>query len=670
MAEASGEAGLASSESDEGWARAAEARAADVDVAAALGGDDGLVGYRLRTVRVGVRVTALVLATFGGFALLPGHGHVQVGVFGAALGAGALAAAVIAVLPWARLFEGRGGQWVMYAWSAGDIGLMSLAVGVTGGGRSELWIGYTLTTLFFAASYPSRGQGALLALTGVSYVATLAATGWVITPAALFLRLALLLIVFVMAMFLARELRAEMERRSEAGVRTRLAEAQARHAAWFRSLVHEASDIVTGFDVEGRLQYVSPAMRTMGYEPEALVGTFVGDLVHPDDLIRVTEQITEQIESGGTPAPIEYRARHADGSWRYLEGVATNLLDEPTTGGVVVNARDVTDRKRAEMLLAGQSRVLEQIAGGAPLAHVLKMIAGMVEEHVDAQCAIVVRGSRVVRFVVLSEDATAAPNALTDEDLEGPGWSREITGATEGQVAGAVRLRFASRRFPTTRERQVAEVAANLAAIALERDATEARLAHQARHDPLTGLANRHMFMEALEHALTRTERDGMLAVLFVDLDGFKDINDRLGHHVGDEVLVALGRRLAGSLRTHDTLARFGGDEFVALCHVDGPEHAQLLADRLIARVSDPITVSAQEVVLTASVGITFSVAPACPSDTAEPEAMTAVQHAADKLLRDADAAMYRAKQRGGSQAAFYNDTNEPPASPARAVPS
>jgi diguanylate cyclase (GGDEF)-like protein len=160
------------------------------------------------------------------------------------------------------------------------------------------------------------------------------------------------------------------------------------------------------------------------------------------------------------------------------------------------------------------------------------------------------------------------------------------------------------------------------------------QLHYQAFHDALTGLANRALLLDRLEQAVTRHARDpGTLALLFLDLDRFKVINDSLGHDVGDQLLLAVAGRLSGCIRREDTLARLGGDEFVVL--VEDPRSAggaPALAERMLAALGVPFTLSGREFFLTTSIGIVVSQAP----------------HAgASALLRDADVALYRAKSKG-----------------------
>jgi diguanylate cyclase (GGDEF)-like protein/PAS domain S-box-containing protein len=182
-----------------------------------------------------------------------------------------------------------------------------------------------------------------------------------------------------------------------------------------------------------------------------------------------------------------------------------------------------------------------------------------------------------------------------------------------------------------------------------ERKALEGELARQAFHDGLTQLSNRVLFMDRLAHALARTSRrDERVAVLFVDLDRFKVVNDSLGHGVGDQLLVEVGRRLQGCLRPEDTIARLGGDEFgILLEDVTGPSAATQVAERIAAQLEAPVLLEGREVFVTASVGIALS-APG----RARPE----------EVLRDADLAMYNAKGKGKARYEVFEGTMTAPA--------
>ena len=172
---------------------------------------------------------------------------------------------------------------------------------------------------------------------------------------------------------------------------------------------------------------------------------------------------------------------------------------------------------------------------------------------------------------------------------------------------------------------------------AVERKRAEVALAFQALHDQLTGLPNRALFIDRLNQALaSRGRRQTTVAVLFLDLDRLKVVNDSLGHGAGDQVIVEVARRVAAVLRPGDTVARFGGDEFLVLCQdLSGPDECISIAKRLFETVREPIDVAGAQIVLTASLGIAVAGEP---------------YETGDALIRSADAAMYRAKEAGGDR--------------------
>ncbi|NWG31911.1 MAG: EAL domain-containing protein [Rhodocyclaceae bacterium] len=191
-------------------------------------------------------------------------------------------------------------------------------------------------------------------------------------------------------------------------------------------------------------------------------------------------------------------------------------------------------------------------------------------------------------------------------------------------------------------DQRVQQRTQELQAEVIERRNAEARLEHLAHHDPLTGLPNRLMFIETLKHSIALAARgERRLAVLFIDLDRFKEVNDTLGHAVGDELLIAVAHRLVGHLRSSDTLARLGGDEFVCVIEdVRDSTEAGRVAEKLLAVLGQPFDILEHELFVSASIGICLY-----PDDGTDVES----------LVRNADTAMYQAKAVGRGCSHFYS---------------
>ncbi len=205
-------------------------------------------------------------------------------------------------------------------------------------------------------------------------------------------------------------------------------------------------------------------------------------------------------------------------------------------------------------------------------------------------------------------------------------------------------LRESNRELDARVEERTHELAAInhlLEGEVLERRKAEARLEHLAHHDPLTGLPNRLLFAGHLQRSISKAKRSQrQVALLFIDLDRFKDVNDTLGHAVGDELLIEVTHRLTGQLRNGDLLARFGGDEFVCVLEeIEAPERASLVAEKLTALIAEPFSIRDHDLNISASIGISLY-----PADGMD----------ADNLLRAADTAMYQAKKHGRNSYHFY----------------
>jgi diguanylate cyclase (GGDEF)-like protein len=203
----------------------------------------------------------------------------------------------------------------------------------------------------------------------------------------------------------------------------------------------------------------------------------------------------------------------------------------------------------------------------------------------------------------------------------------------KGQPYGVLGAQSATFRTFTAEDVSFMEALANVLANAIERRSAEEKTQHEALHDPLTGLPNRNLFLDRLEHALAQAERhETAVAVLFLDLDQFKLVNDSLGHAAGDELLAAVAPRLEQALRPSDTVARFGGDEFAVLAEdIANERGATRVAERIAEVLTKPFVLRQREHFVSASIGISIA------GGNQTPEA----------LIRDADAALYRAKERG-----------------------
>jgi diguanylate cyclase (GGDEF)-like protein/PAS domain S-box-containing protein len=285
--------------------------------------------------------------------------------------------------------------------------------------------------------------------------------------------------------------------------------------ARFSSLVQNSSDVVITVDADTTIRYISPSVeRVLGYDPSSLEGTKLSALIHSEDRAGFLQFLMNSTKDDeGHPGLIEFRLRHSDDFWLHVETLRTNLLHDPNVKGIVLNTRDVSERK-----------------------------------------------------------------------------------------------------------------------------AFEEQLAHQAFHDSVTGLANRALFKDRVEHALERqTRADRPVSVLFMDLDDFKTINDSLGHAAGDRLLGEVGERVKGKLRTADTAARLGGDEFAVLLE-DGGDGvgAADVAARILTSLDAPFHLEGKEVFVRASIGIA----------TADHERHKGPE-GAEELLRNADVAMYMAKESG-----------------------
>lgn len=422
--------------------------------------------------------------------------------------------------------------------------------------------------------------------------------------------------------------------------------------ARFEAVLDSLNEIVFETDAEGNWTYLNQAWQEItGFEVERSLGRNFLEWVHPDEREATIELFTNVVKGLEDYCHHQTRYLTAGGTYRWLELRAAVLYDD--TGQVDGNAgvlMDISDRRRAEEQLAEEAHILEMIARGTPLEQTLGILAAMLARHLG--------GTAEVR--VLSHPQTSDPPRAS-ERAEGPAIVAQPDGALELRPPGSSSpdtdeagiaqkvpilasdgraqlgwVVIAQREVaPGSSEEALVERCAALVAIAVERQRAEETATYQALHDPLTGLPNRTLYTERLRETLSAALRQRRpVALLMLDLDHFKMINDTLGHEAGDQVLRDVGARLRAALGQNDTACRLGGDEFaIVLADLSGEADAWSRARRLYAMLREPLDVQGVKLHLQCTMGVATS----SLLDDGQP---------AD-LLRQADAAMYRAKRDG-----------------------
>ena len=411
--------------------------------------------------------------------------------------------------------------------------------------------------------------------------------------------------------------------------------------ARFRAMTANSDVLTILLTAEGLIEQSSVVItRTLGHDQEALEGEPFESIVAPHDQALWRELLTSLVTgveraAGTAGADIEL-VRHDGRSVPFVVTVK-NLLDDQAVNALVLSGHDISDRVAVEQALRRTNSVLaatfESTADGILVTN-LRGRATMwnhraldlwsidrdllsSEEPLKLLRSAAVGLENADEFARIAESIYQTPEHELREELVFHNGRRFECYTVPQRVDGTVVGRVWSFRDVTSNH------------------LLQEKLTHQAFHDPLTGLANRALFRERVSHALVRSQRtNATLAVLFIDLDDFKTVNDSLGHLVGDEMLVAVSDRLRNCLRPSDTAARLGGDEFAVLIE-DLPSEiaATAVAERIVGVLDAPMDLAGRSVSTSASVGVAYGDRSMSVSD----------------VLRNADLAMYNAKNRGKS---------------------
>jgi diguanylate cyclase (GGDEF)-like protein/PAS domain S-box-containing protein len=394
-------------------------------------------------------------------------------------------------------------------------------------------------------------------------------------------------------------------------------------------------DATVGATRDGRIVFVNRlAQAQFGYEREELLGQPI-EMLWPERVRRRYRRNLDLYFELEHPLRFTERAygRRKDGT-EFIGEMSWGIVNSEDGPLLLAIGRNISDRLESEARLRRQS---------------------------DQQAAVAALGERALRGVAPSELASEASERVRDvlgaervEVLEGP---REIAAwAALGRSASSVSVpihtgdRVHGALVATSEDEQAfgdeegsfLQAIANVLAIGFSRLHLEEQMRQQALHDSLTGLANRTLCRDRILHALAVSEReDSNAAVLFVDVDNFKRVNDLFGHAAGDELLISLAARMVNAVRPADTVARLGGDEFVVVCESVDERTALALGWRVAAAVQEPILVAGSEHLLAASIGIALG--SGAGSDP-------------DVLIGHADAAAYRAKERGSGRVELFDE--------------
>ncbi len=457
---------------------------------------------------------------------------------------------------------------------------------------------------------------------------------------------------------------------------------------FYKSIADQTPALIGIYNINtGEYLYVNKSItKILGYNPAEFIDggiAFVTTLVHPEDVARIMEQNQQALsnanQSGGAGdndpiANFEYRMRHKDGSWRWLH-TDGSIFSRDASGNVdcVMNISiDITGRKNTEAKLAEfaeelERRVEERTREQEQLAETIReseeRYRTLLESVQDYGIYMLDPTGRVISWNKGAERIYGYPDEevigkhnsmfFSEADILNNLPVQELEQAREAEsyeIEGIRIKKDGTKLYVHATISPVFEKDGSLRGFTkVVRDITERKIAedtirHQALHDPLTGLPNRKALEERLELALQMALREKTkIGLMFLDLDRFKNINDSLGHLVGDVLLKEVGSRFTASVRGEDTVARLGGDEFIIMIpHITNSADMVKLAEKILQAIAQPITVGQHTLHMTTSIGITISPA---DGDTIH------------SLLKNADTALYRAKESRRNRYQFYNQT-------------
>jgi diguanylate cyclase (GGDEF)-like protein/PAS domain S-box-containing protein len=378
----------------------------------------------------------------------------------------------------------------------------------------------------------------------------------------------------------------------------------------------------------------------LGWSSEEMVGRRSLDFIHPDDQVLGMDNWMELLTSPGPARRVRLRHRRSDDSWVWIEVTNHNLLEDPDYGCVLAEMADITEEMATQEALRAREQLLHRLAEALPLG-VLQL---------DSRRRIVYANDRLHR-IVGTEPATTVDDQLStviveDQPLLESSLDDVLRESIDADIEVQLLLPASQELRSVTMSlraltNDVGSVTGAIICVADVTDGARMRdeLKMRATFDVLTGCHNRASIMSELETILGR--EGSKPAVIFVDLDGFKTVNDKWGHAAGDELLTIVATRLSSAVRAGDLVGRIGGDEFLAVCpDIDSAEAAMKLATRMAETLDQSAALKAAIVELRASIGVAW----AHTSD-------------ADALVAQADAAMYEAKRHAQARPVLYSLT-------------